>query len=146
MLGLYLDCDCSSSAVTTLPGPALTSPHDIRSERPTRREDSRARGDRPGEGEPSWVGVSAAPPRRHCPSLGQFGAEGAAPGLQSNILEGGAFSLRWEGGSGKHFPANWCKSFDGWLPLSKEGWSVEGRCPANQHTFFIIPGVKFSAP
>ena len=59
-----------------VPGPALTSPHDIRSERPTRREDSRARGDRPGEGEPSCVGVSAAPPRRHCPSLGQFGAEG----------------------------------------------------------------------
>ena len=43
-------------------------------------------------------------------------------------------------------PANWCKSFDGWLPLSKEGWSVEGRCPANQHTFFLIPPPESNSP
>lgn len=49
----HLDRDCSSSAVTTLPGPALTSPHDIRSEKPTRRGESRERGERPGEGKPS---------------------------------------------------------------------------------------------
>ena len=90
--------------MTALPGPALTSAHDVRSERPTRREGSRARGDRPGEGEPSCGGVSAAPPRRSCPSPGQFGAEGAAPGRPSNILEGGAFSLRWEGEVGSISP------------------------------------------
>ena len=40
----------------------------------------------PGEGEPSWVGVSAAPPRRHCPSLGQFGAEGQIWGFHVVFL------------------------------------------------------------
>lgn len=104
-----------------------------------RRVGSRARRERPGEGEPSWVEVSTAPPRRHCPPRGLLGAEGAAPGLLSNILEGGVFSLRWEGHMGGIFAADWCKSYDRWLLLSKEGWSVEGRSPANQHTLFTIP-------
>lgn len=119
----HLDRDCGFSAVTSLPGPALTSPHDIRSDKPTRRGDSRVRGERPGEGEPSWVEVSAAPPRRHCPPQSQLRAEGAAPDCLSNILKGGAF--RGREGEGKMFAPDWCSSFDGWHQPSKEGWSVK---------------------
>lgn len=64
--------------------------------------------------------VSAAQPRRLGPDQGQLGAEGAAPALQRNILEGGAFSR--EGGI---FNSDWCNSFDGWPPLSVNGWAVE---------------------
>lgn len=90
----HLDRERRSSAVITLPGPALTSAHAIRRERPTRRGDSQAGGERPGEGALSWVEGSAAPPKRHCPPLGQLRAEGSTTDLRSNILEGGAFLRR----------------------------------------------------
>ena len=47
---------------------------------------------------------SAAETTQPCPSPGQLGAEGAAPGRPSNILEGGVFSLRWEGEVGSISP------------------------------------------
>lgn len=81
--------------VSTLPGPALTSSHDIGYDRPRRRGHSGAEGERPGEGELSGVEVSAAPRRLYRPPPADR-SEGAAPDLGRNTVYWGAgLSREW---------------------------------------------------
>jgi hypothetical protein len=86
----------------------------------TRRQESGARG-----GEAAWrAGLLSFSPEPNGPR---------PPALPRNIWEGGAYSV-----GGGTSAADWCRAFDGWLPWSKEDWSVPGRSSANQRTLPII--------
>lgn len=104
----HLDSYSSSAVVTTLPGPALSSPC-VPEPRGRRGERTRGRASeqRPGEGRASRVEGPAAP-RIGAAARGSARSERAAPGSWETGRGPG-----WLAG-GRTLAADWCAPFDGW--------------------------------